>query len=176
MDFPKSTDKYFHKNGRVTLMHSTHEHAQYVQSRLRPNDLKECEIHNVTPFVALHAPVMEKNGIALTALYDDEPVAMFGVVPFDEALGDLDMGTIWMLGTNRLNHLQKSFYKTTKQFVDWAVTKYDYVENVVPLDHKRTILWLHTLGFDIGQGTVTINGTECIRFVRCAPHVEVSFQ
>lgn len=177
MDFPKSFDEYFAIDSHCGLIKSSHDHAQYLQSRLRTTDLMECYIHDITPFKALHEPVADKNSICLTALYNDEPVCMFGVVPFsDKRYDELRMGTVWMLGSERLNSIQKSFYKTTKQVVNWLSQEFDYLENVVPLSHKRTILWLSILGFDVGHGIILINNTECVRFVRCAPHVEVSFQ
>ena len=93
-----------------------------------------------------------------------------------ETMNELRMGNIWMLGSNKLNTIRKSFYKTSKKVVNWLSEEFDYLENVVPLSHKKTILWLSLLGFDVGKGIITINNTECVRFVRCAPNIQVSFQ
>ena len=182
MVFPESFDKYFQIDNHVGLIKSTHKHAQYLQSRLRTNDMIECAIHEITPFRVLHEAVADDDTFCITALYDEEPVCMFGVsplIPCDqvyETINELRMGNIWMLGSNKLNTIRKSFYKTSKQVVNWLSEEFDYLENVVPLGHKKTILWLSLLGFDVGKGIITINNTECVRFVRCAPNIQVSFQ
>lgn len=173
MVFPNSTKKCFHKNGRVSIVVSTYEHAQYLQNKLKTDDLYECFIHGVTPFIALHQPIKEKDGFVFTALYDNQPVAMFGVANLlsDD---DLNMGTVWMLGTNELYKIQKSFIKTTKEVVDWLMTKYDIIENIVPVQNIRTIKWLKLLKFSVSSEKIKVNNCDCYHFVRCISGLIVS--
>ena len=70
MDFLKSTKDCFYKKGHVSIVSSTYKHAQYLQNKLRKEDLFECFIHRVTPFMALHQPIKEKDSYVFTVLYN----------------------------------------------------------------------------------------------------------
>lgn len=166
MGFPNSTENCFHKKGHVSIISSQHEHAQYLQDKLRKEDLYECFIHRVTPFMALHQPIKEKDGYVFTALFKDEPVAMFGVADVKNDL-DINAGTVWMLGSKELYKCQLSLTKTSKQIVDWLMTEYDMLENIVPAKNKKTINWLKFLGFTVKNTPINVNNYDCFHFVRC---------
>lgn len=173
--FPNSTVDAFHVDGDVSIVKSTVEHAGYLQHRLRPSDVRECMIHSSTPWRALHAPLRYKDAYTWTGIWKDEPVCMFGVVPFMTS-DDFKAATIWMLGSDVLDENPRPFLRNSKLMCNWIVDRYDLVENVVPLDHERTIKWLDWLGFAFGEEATVINGYSCLRFVRCDEAIEVRFQ
>lgn len=173
--FPNSTDSAFHEDGDVKIVEATVEHAGYLQHHLRSSDVRECMIHSSTPWRALHAPLRLKYANTWTGLYKDKPVCMFGIVPFIES-DDFTGGTIWLLGTDDIDKNAKKFLKTSKLFCDWASARYDLLENVVPIDHDRTLKWLDWLGFVFAEEATIINGFACVRFVRCDEAIEVTFQ
>jgi hypothetical protein len=175
MVFPKSTVDTFHTEGDVKIVKANSEHAGYLQHHLRPYDLRECVIHGSTAWRALHQPLRLKGAHTWTVLYKDSPVCMFGVVPIviDESVSS---ATVWMLGATQLDEVPVRFVKVAQQVVDWLQTQYDLLENVVPVDHTKTIAWLDHLGFMFAEEPTIVNGFQCLRFVRCEKSIEVTFQ
>lgn len=173
--FPNSTANVFHEDGDVKIVAATSEHAAFLQHRLRDSDVRECLIHGSTPWRALHAPLRNPENLTWTGLYKDEPVCMFGVSPIvmhEEIAG----GNIWMLGTHTIEEIPMTFLKMAKNIVEYIMTIYDYVENVVPIDHIETLKWLDWLGFSFAEEATVVNGYSCVRFVRCIETIEVRFQ
>lgn len=173
--FPNSTVDAFHHDGDVKIVKATVEHAGYLQHHLRPADIRECNIHGATPWRALHLPLRYKDAETYTGMYKDVPACMFGVVPYGTD-DDLSYGSIWLLGTSVLDEQSRKFLTASKSMSDWLCDRYDFVENVVPLDHIHTIRWLNWLGFSFSESPTNINGFSCLRFVRCQRAIEVRFE
>lgn len=173
-DFPKSTVRDFHHDGDIRITKATSDHAKYLQDHLRLTDVRECMIHSATPWRALHYPLQRKDAITWTGIYKDVPVCMFGVVPISTEDG-FKSGSIWLLGTDTLEKEAKKFLRISRQMFEYIEADWDVLENVVPIDHQKTLNWLNWLGFLFGEDVVKINGFACVRFVRCAPHIEVTF-
>mgnify|MGYP003629481905 FL=1 len=174
-DFPNSTSEAFHHDGDVKIVKATIEHAGYLQNYLRQSDVRECMVYGATPWRALHIPFKQKNAMIYTGLYKDEPACMFGVSPFDDTK-EIYGGSIWMLASYTIEKHPRKFLSASKKMCDYMVDSYDYVENVVPVDHERTIRWLDWLGFQFSSEPVSVNGYQCYRFVRCAKSLEVTFE
>lgn len=175
MVFPNSTDNAFHVDGDVEIVKATYEHAEYLQNHLRSPDVRECMIHGATPWRALRYPIMRKDAVTFTALHKNTPACMFGVVPiYDDS--EIKTGSIWLLGTDEIDKHPRKFLRASKNMLQYFCERWDVVENVVPVDHSATLQWLAWLGFLFCDEPTTVNGFECVRFVRCAPHVEMSFK
>lgn len=174
-DFPKSSTNAFHEDGDVKIVKATLEHAGYLQHHLRDSDIRECMVHGATPWRALHVPLSSKHAETWTGIYKDEPVCMFGVYPFENT-ANLTSGYIWLLGSEVLNQEHRKFLRVSKQMSDWLCSQYDWVENLVPIEHERTIKWLDWLGYEFSNQPTVINGYHCLRFVRCQPDIEVRFE
>lgn len=175
MVFPNSTADAFHVEDDVKIVNATSDHAGYLQHHLRPYDLRECVIHGSTAWRALHLPLKMKNAKTWTVLYKDEPVCMYGVVPIliDESVRS---ATVWMLGGHQLDSVPIKFMKVASQVVEYLQQQYDILENVVPIDHVKTITWLDHLGFIFAEEPTIVNGFQCLRFVRCEKSIQVTFQ
>lgn len=173
-DFPRSTVNCFHHDGDVKIVTSTMDHAEYLQDHLRLTDVRECMIHSATPWRALRYPLLRKDAVTWTALYKDTPACMFGVVPINSSDG-LRSGQIWLLGTEMIEEHSRRFARASRNMLEYMQDGWDILENVVPVDHQKTINWLHWLGFMFGEDIVKVNGFACVRFVRCASDIEVSF-
>ena len=161
--------------GDVKIIKSTLDHASYLQHHLRHTDVRECMIHGSTPWRALHTPLSIKTAKTWTGIYQEIPVCMFGTVPLVEE-HDIKTALIWMLGTNTLNKEWRKFLRLSRSVSEYLVEGYDLVENVVPIDHTKTIQWLSWLGFAFGDMPTMVNGFECVRFVRCASSAKVTLQ
>lgn len=172
--FPRSTANDFHHDGDIRITKSTVEHAEYLQNHLRLTDVRECMIHSATPWRALHYPLQRKDAVTWTGLYKNVPVCMFGVVPISDD-GEFRSGSIWLLGSDTLEKHASKFLRTSYNMLAHIEQDWDLLENVVPIDHQKTLNWLNWLGFMFGEDVVNINGFACVRFVRCAPHIEVRF-
>ena len=173
--FPSSTANAFHVDGDYRIVASTHEHASYVQQRLRIHDARECMIHGITPWRALHIPLKNPDAQTWTFMHKDVPLAMGGVVEifYDDSVR---CGSIWMLGSYDVNKHKRKFFEISEKMLEYVMLHYDYVENVVPVDHTHTLLYLNRLGFMFAEEPTLVNGFTCVRFVRCNSDIEVRFE
>ena len=76
---------------------------------------------------------------------------------------------IWFLGTDDIDKFAKSFLKYTKLIVRFLSHEYDYVENYVPIDHKKTVKWLQWIGFEIEKQQYFVGEYEFLRVFYCNP-------
>ena len=151
------------KYGDAEIVKVKLSHAEYLQHHLRETDRRECLIANCTPWRALLYPLKSKSAETYTTLIDDIPVMMFGVVPIDQ----YNVGRIWMLCSDKIEERQKSFVKFSYDVVEYFQNKYYLLENIVPVEHTKTIKWLEYLGFFIHRKPFLINEYKVYRFVRC---------
>ena len=161
--------------GDIIVKRATATHAGKLQHFLRLTDVRECMIHGATPWRALHHPLTVKGAETYTALVNKTPICMGGVMPLIEEDG-YSIGSIWLLGSPAIEDHAKNFHKMVISMVDYFQTQYDLLENVVPLDHVKTVEWLARLGFMFSTEPTMINGYSVLRFVRCAPEYSVSFE
>lgn len=173
--FPNSIGNIYHKADGVKIVKATSEHAGYLQHRLRPTDIRECMISGASPWAALHMPLADPNGKTWTILINDEPACMYGISGISDE-DDLYSAVIWLLGSDLIDKEWRKFLRVTRQIVDHLQDQYDILENVVPIDHKKTIKWLSWLGFMFAHKPTVINGFSCVRFVRCNHAIEVRFE
>lgn len=159
----------------VDIVESTPEHANWLQNNLRQTDLRECLIMGATPWRALHLPLGIKGAVTYTVMdFDGNPAAMFGTVPLEES--DESIASVWMLGTYQLEKHFRILIRMTQPILEHFQQRYDILENVVPVDHLRTIRWLIHAGCLFASQPTIVNGYAVVRFVRCADHIEVSFE
>lgn len=119
-------------------------HLPYVAERMRAIDARECrEIGGVEPLAALERSVASP-GPRWTALFDNEPVALFGVTQ-DTLLGG-DIGTAWLLGTDRLQRDWRAFARASKPVVAELLMRYRALSNVLLTDNTLCMRWLAWLG------------------------------
>ena len=172
--FPNSTHNCFHHDGDVKIVRSKLDHAKYLQDHLRLTDIRECMIHSATPWRALPYPLRRKDSDTWTGLYKDVPAVMFGVVPIN---GDNDIrsGQIWLLGTDEIDKHARKFMRSTVDMLNYIQRSWYTLENVVPIEHQKTLNFLHFLGFEFSDNVVNINGFACVRFVRCNPNKDLQF-
>ena len=161
--------KYIATVGKIDIVKSISNDAEFLHNHLRPQDVRACLIHGVTPHRALHMPLYNKKCTTYTALVDDTPICMFGTMGHDKE----ENGSIWMLGSSLIEKNYISFLKASVEMIELMQSEYEVLENVVPADHTKTISWLGWLGFIFHREPVIVNSYACLRFVRCQDHVEV---
>ena len=157
----------FRIDERTTLEKAKHRHASYLQHNLRACDNRELKIHKTTAFTALHSVIPCPMSQTFTALVDNKPMCMFGVVP-----DGFHIASIWLLGTDVINEKNRVFLRYSKYFLEYFLNKYDVLENIVPVDHDVTIRWLKWCRFKFTD-KILHNGYECYRFVRCNKNIKL---
>ena len=158
------------KYGVARVVKGHPSHAHYLQHKLRSTDVRECMIAGETPWRALMSPLQNSSAETYTALVDDKPVMMFGVVPEHELVG-----TIWMLCSDVVDKHPKTFIKWSPAFLDYFQEQYYLLQNVCPVEHYKTLTWLGYLGFMIMPNSFEINGHQVLRFVRCQESESMQF-
>ena len=121
-------------------------HAFDLAFNLRQVDKYEIAMMGLDPLNALLAPFRYKREGVITYTvhtHDDKIACMFGVV----SSRNPKMGSIWMLASPELEKHWKYFTKRTKNWVNFLLTDYEYVHNIISKENKISIKWLKWLGF-----------------------------
>ena len=135
-------------------------HVAYVAERMRAVDVKECRVlGDVSPMEALSRSV-EAPGDCWTALFDDEPSALFGVST-DTLMGG-GIGTAWLLGSTRLERDWRAFARASRPVLAGVMTRYPVVSNVMLTENVLCMRWLKWLG-----ASFRVSGPFA-RFLLCA--------
>lgn len=115
------------------------------------------------------------NGIALseraeTLLVDNEPIAMYGVIPLTAA--GLRIGAIWLLGTEGIEDVSTFFLRNSKKNLELQGSEFDILTNVVDARNTVHIKWLKWLGFTFvseekGWGAEGRTFYKFVRIMKC---------
>lgn len=73
---------------------------------------------------------------------DKEPIGVLGVVSNGK------IGIPWLVGTKSLDDIGKFFIKSSAGYVEKAMVGFSSLENLVYVEHKKSIRWLTWLGFN----------------------------
>ncbi len=151
---------------QVEIRKAKQEDILPIAHRMRKDDVKEVyDSHRVTPYKALLMGV-KAEGNCWTILGDGIPEGMMGVTRRSLLS---DRGIVWMLGTDVLVQDKRLFISISKDlFVD-VVKGFDYIENHVSVENKISLRWLESMGFEIEEKTIMINGVGFRKF-----HMELS--
>ena len=119
-----------------------------MATRLRQSDIDEIWATNhIKPFEALYEG-WKNSVLSLTIEVSNEPVSMFGIAPTtltgDEAI-------IWMLSSDKINSIKKSFIKNNRRFIDMFLSMYPRLENWVSKENKKSVAWLKLLGANMKE-------------------------
>jgi len=137
--------------------------------KLRKADLNEIQAGlGIHPLKALGVGFTESRP-CLTAAdsADDEPIAMFGVVPVGSE-GTPRTGSIWLLGTDGIYPHKTQFLRESKARLAEVCAGYDVVGNFIDARNGLHIIWLKWLGFTLLRKIPHFGaeGREFIEFVK----------
>jgi hypothetical protein len=144
----------------VKLVEADASHIPFLAEHMRPADVVECAAFGRTPVAAL------KNGLtsslwALTAIVDDAPHAMMGVVSRSMIEG---IGVPWMLGTERVYDHPRDLVRFGPSIVAEMHATFGHLENVVSADNARALRFLTHVGFEICDTLINVGGTSFVHF------------
>lgn len=129
------------------LIPTTQEHVEWVSRRARKADTDELWAAGyLSPEACMRSGA--SRGVAITGLIDQEPVAVWGVVPASIVLG---IGVPWMVTTRALDDDARArvFLRACRAGLATITDGYDILMNYVDARNGRAIRWLRFMGFDV---------------------------
>ena len=98
-----------------------------LYERMRVEDMLECIGLGVHPRVACEQSYELSEKCYSIKTRDYMLIASFGVCPTD----DPKVGCAWLLGTDLMPTIKKTFVKHSKEYLDELMGDYDYLTNIV---------------------------------------------
>ena len=126
-----------------------------IAQRMRAADAKGVyDSHRLSPCQALLIG-MKARGNCWTILGDGIPEGMVGIIPMSLFS---DRGLPWMLGTDVLVEDKTLFIRLTRKLFEDAVDGFNYLENYISTENKIALRWVESMGFNIEDVPVVLNG------------------
>jgi hypothetical protein len=114
-----------------------------MKNHLRLSDVQEVwASHHHTPEKALELSFAVSE-LCLTVDVKGMPAVIFGITP--QTLLD-NSATVWMLATEKIRHIRKSFVKECQHYIDMMLIRYPVLENYVDARNVESIRWLKWCG------------------------------
>lgn len=128
----------------VKFRPARYEDIAEVAAKMREIDRKELELSSGhSPLEALERS-FEQSQYCRCIEVDGTPAALFGVCrPFILSSG----GLIWLLGSNDLKKIKKSFVENSIKYIEECFEYAEYLENYVWIENRFSIRWLKWCGF-----------------------------
>lgn len=131
---------YYNRNN-IVVRSAKMSDVDGMKNRLRESDIKEIwASHHYTPEQALKKCV---DTVFAATIENGRPIGLFGINA-TELLGK--KATVFMLATNDLEKIEMRFLRNCRQFIDYMLEYYPYLENWVHANNKKSIAWLKFLG------------------------------
>lgn len=126
------------------IVPATVAHIAEMLPRVRQADIEEfLAINGSTPEQVLLTG-LKISTFACAGLINGRVVTIFGVAPGSMIGGT---GTPWLVGTDDLEHYQRTFLRRCRNVVNAMLSVYPYLENYVDERNHVAKAWLHWLGF-----------------------------
>lgn len=149
-------------DSRVRLVPAAFKHVCRIANRMRVADRIECEAMGRTPKQSLRMGLLMSEK-CWTALVDDLPEAMFGVVVDNALTGE---GTPWFLGTDEV-------YRHGRELIMWGpgvlarlCDSSPRLSNLVSSSNGPAIRLLERWGFSVDSEEIDVRGVPHRRFVK----------
>lgn len=128
-----------------------------LYERMRVEDMLECIGLGFHPREACEQSYELSEKCYSIKTRDYMLIASFGVCPTD----DPKVGCAWLLGTDLMPTIKKTFVKHSKEYLDELMGDYDYLTNIVSMNNKLSVRWLTWLGAEFGES----HGSDYRRFI-----------
>lgn len=128
-----------------------------LYENMRVEDMLECIGLGVHPRVACEQSYKLSDVAYSIKTHDYQLIASFGVCPTK----DTKVGCAWLLGTDLMPTIKKTFIKHSKEYLDELMGDYDCLTNYVSMNNKLSVRWLTWLGAEFGE----THGVDYRRFI-----------
>jgi len=136
----------YYKKENCLVRDSVKEDIEKLKDHLRESDVIEIwNSHHLIPEDALEIS-FEDSELCLTIEKNGIPIGMFGITP-PTLLADT--ASVWLLATQELETLNKSFVKESKGFIEMFLARYPTLENYIDANNIKSFIWLKRCGAKI---------------------------
>ena len=136
---------FLDENG-VIIRESNKDDSAKLAPNLRSSDVKEIwAAGHLLPLESLESS-FKISRRCFTIEHQGQVVAMFGCAPITS-----DQGTVWLLASDGLYQMRKTFFKYSVYFIDLMLEEFPYLFNFVHNENKQSIKWLKLCGASIRQ-------------------------
>jgi len=146
----------------VCLVPGHHDHVSSLARRLRAIDRIECAAMGRTASQALYHG-LAASAQTWTAMIDDAPHAMFGVVVENAASGD---AIPWFLGSDRVGRHGRALIEHGPVVIGTMHRHGARLRNFVSSDNRQAIRLLERWGFTVEHEPVVMRSVAFRRFIR----------
>jgi hypothetical protein len=126
----------------VTVREALFEDAVHIAYNLREAD--RCELQETGDPVDLLLKGWQVSDWCNVALVDGLPAVIWGVAGADERTG-----SPWLLATDAIDKISKTFLMHCKPDIDRMLAAYPRLFNYVHIGNHKAQQWLQWLGFDL---------------------------
>jgi hypothetical protein len=144
----------------MMLVGAVPAHIPPLAASMREMDRIECEAMGHSPAEALSIG-LSRSMWALTALVDDEPVAMLGVAPRSMIEG---VGVPWMLGSDAIYDGARELVTYGPGVIREMESIFPRLVNMVAASNTRAISFLRHWGWRISSNRVPVGGVDFVEF------------
>lgn len=145
----------------IRIEKATLDDALYVAKHLRPGDKCELERAGHTDFTLALRQSVEISPFAFTAFREKDPLCVFGLLP-DGIISQ--RAKVWLLGTEDLNKIKKSFIITARRVVGQMLELYPVLYNAVDAHYPQAKRLLNYLGAEMKEKVKSKTGAEFLIF------------
>lgn len=142
------------------LVAAAPEHIPHLAATMREMDRIECAAMGHDPAEALSIG-LSRSIWALTALIDDEPVAMMGIAPRSMIEG---VGVPWMLGSDAIYDGARELVTYGPGIIREMESIFPRLTNFVAAANDRAIRFLRHWGWRISSERVAVGGVDFVEF------------
>lgn len=121
---------------------STPEDVIDLAPRLRAEDLREVETINGCSGLTALSDGLRTSDECVTIEHEGRVIGMFGVAPLDPGVG-----AIWLLASDELPKIRWAFLKKTRPWIQYFLTKYPTLTNMVDSRNTQHVKWIKWAGF-----------------------------
>lgn len=136
----------------VIIREALFEDAVHIAYHMRAEDREELQASGGDP-VDLLLSGWQTSDWCKAALVDGVPAVIWGVAKCGE-----DIGSPWLLATDAILKIKKTFLMKCKPDIDRMQQEYKKLFNYVHINNKLAQQWLEWLGFDLHREPTGENG------------------
>lgn len=129
-------------------------HALAVALHIRAGDAAEIAALGREPVPAL-IDAIAASRCAYCALFDGEPVALFGVVPYPDAT---ERGNAWLITAAGIERDKRAFLRGSRTVLEFFLREFEYLDCLVDGRYRGALRWAAWLGFEVSPGPVSEAG------------------
>lgn len=166
------------KNLKGVVRPSIPTDCVFIAQNMRKDDLMELKAGGHEDALFCMVDCFERTDRPLTALWNDKPFCMFGIVRVRHRCYDASgkwlskgIGAPWMLGTDGIMEARWQFLRESAYWLNQIKQDYDILWNRVHSKNTVHIKWLKWLGFDFGDEVVYPSGEVFINFSKADRNV-----